>query len=72
MERLQTVLQLIRRQEEGCIAVISHGLFIHALYWTLLTGSFEVSRERMGRFHHLWASFPVPHTAMLKLLFGGC
>jgi 2,3-bisphosphoglycerate-dependent phosphoglycerate mutase len=70
MERLQTVLQLIRQQEEGCIAVISHGLFMRALYWTLLTGSFEVSRERMQRFHHLRASFPVPNTAMLKLLFG--
>jgi broad specificity phosphatase PhoE len=69
MERLQTVLKLIRQQEDGFIAVISHGLFMRALYWTLLTGSFEVSRERMQRFHHLRASFPVPNTAMLKLRF---
>lgn len=69
MERIKAVLELIRQQEEGFIAVISHGLFMRALYWTLLTGSFEVSRERMQRFHHLRASFPVPNTAMLKLLF---
>lgn len=71
MERLQHVLRLLHEQESGFIAVITHGLFMRALYWALLTHSFEISPERMQRFHHLRASFSVPNTAILKLLVQG-
>lgn len=71
MERLQQVLLLLRQQESGFIAVVSHGLFMRALYWVLLTHSFEISPERMQRFHHLRASFSVPNTAIMKLVLQG-
>jgi broad specificity phosphatase PhoE len=71
MERLQQVLLLLQAREGGFLAVISHGLFMRALYWTLLTNSFEISHERMQRFHHLRASFSVPNTAILKLVWQG-
>jgi probable phosphoglycerate mutase len=71
MGRVETTIYRLKQQEAGFVAMISHGLFMRALYWCLLTGSFGVSPERMQRFYHLRASFPVPNTAMMKLLLQG-
>ena len=71
MARIQEVLRLLREQGDGFVAVFSHGLFMRTLHWCLLTGSFEVSHERMKRLYHLRASFAVPNTAIMKLHMQG-
>jgi broad specificity phosphatase PhoE len=68
MGRVEETLQRLKQQADGFVAIITHGLFMRAVYWCLLTGSFEARPERMQRFYHVRAAFSVPNTAILKLV----
>lgn len=65
--RVQLMHEQVQASEAKWIAVFSHGRFIRAVLWTVLTQSIEVSPRRMQQFHAFIASFSVPNGAILKL-----
>ena len=69
VQRVQATLERLRQQEQGFVAVFGHGHFMRVMYWLLLTGSFEVSPERMQQFRAIGRLFAVPNTSIIKLRF---
>jgi 2,3-bisphosphoglycerate-dependent phosphoglycerate mutase len=69
IERVRSTLERLRQQEQGFVAIFGHGHFMRVMYWTLFTGSFEVSAERMHQFRAISRQFTVPNTAIIKLRF---
>lgn len=69
MHRVQAAHQQIRQLagEAEFIVIFSHGRFIRALLWSVLTHSWGVSAKRMRQFHGFIGAFSVPNGSILKL-----
>lgn len=58
---------LAARPENGLIAVFTHGLFMRAAMWTLLTGITEPTSEQMRAFHRFIEVGRTPNGATVEL-----
>ncbi len=68
LARVQETLQLVREETVGFTAVFSHGLFLRALLWSVLTGITEASPEAMERYRHFASGVWLPNGAILEAL----
>lgn len=69
MYRVQTAHQQIQQlaQESEFVVIFSHGRFMRAMLWSVLTGSLDVNPKRMRQFFGFIGAFSVPNGAILKL-----
>lgn len=67
LHRAELVQTQIRQADADWIAIFSHGRFIRAVLWLVLTRSTEVTPRRMQQFQAFIASFSVPNGSILKL-----
>ena len=69
--RAHALLQRLRSCPEGPVAVFTHGMFIRAVLWTLLTEPAELAiaptAEEMLLFRAFDAAFPIRNTAVVAL-----
>lgn len=65
--RVQITQTKLIHLEEEFVVVFSHGRFIRALVWAVLTRSTEVNHKRMRQFQSLITAFSVPNGSILKL-----
>ncbi|MFG2249945.1 histidine phosphatase family protein [Spirillospora sp. NPDC048823] len=59
--------RLADRPEDGLIAVFSHGLFMKAVMWSLLTGVTDPDVAAMRGFRHFNGTCVVPNCAVVEL-----
>lgn len=62
-----TVARLRALPDDGVIAIYSHGLFMGALCWALLTGSFVATPARMAQYRNLRRAIDLPNGARLRV-----
>jgi 2,3-bisphosphoglycerate-dependent phosphoglycerate mutase len=67
MGRIQVTQSKLMQLEEEFSVGFSHGRFIQAFLWTVLTRSTAADSERMRQFHSFIHSFAVPNGSILKL-----
>lgn len=66
--RVRDCLDRLIQQPTGPVAVFTHGHFMRAVVWTLLTGG-TADHEGMRAFHRFAGRFAVPNCAMVELRF---
>ena len=69
MGRVQELIARLRRHPAQFIAVFSHGLFLRALVWSLLTGIAEATPKTMKRYSHFTQAVQIPNGAIIKAQF---
>jgi 2,3-bisphosphoglycerate-dependent phosphoglycerate mutase len=69
MERVGETRSRLQRHSADFIAVFSHGLFLRALLWTLLTGNREATPEAMKQFYNFMWGLRMLNGAILKSEF---
>lgn len=69
MGRVRLTTSRLRQHDAPFIAMFSHGLFLRAVLWSLLTGIDEATPETMRQYYHFGWSFSVPNGAILKSEF---
>lgn len=69
MHRVNTTHRQIQQlaQELKFVVIFSHGRFMRAMLWSVLTGSVDVNPKRMRQFFSFIGSFSVPNGSILKL-----
>lgn len=68
LARVEGVVARLRALPDNTfVAVFSHGLFMGALCWALLTGSFAVSPARMAQYRNIRRSIDIPNGARLRV-----
>lgn len=69
MQRVQTVQEKLHQLEvePKFVVVFSHGRFMRAVLWAILTRSVDVNPKRMRQFYGFIGSFSVPNGSILKL-----
>jgi probable phosphoglycerate mutase len=67
--RAQEFLARLGKREPGPIAVFTHGLFIRAVMWSLLTGVTTVDSDVMRGFRTFADSYLVPNGAITELRY---
>lgn len=67
LERVRVSQTKLIQLEENFVAIFSHGRFIRAFLWSVLTRSTEVNTRRMRQFQALITAFSVPNGSILKL-----
>jgi broad specificity phosphatase PhoE len=67
LDRVEKACQQIRQLEAQFTVMFSHGRFIRALLWAILTQSAEASPRRMRQFQSFIGSFSVPNGSILRL-----
>jgi broad specificity phosphatase PhoE len=82
LDRVTGFLGRLGALDTGPVAVFTHGIFMRAVAWSLLTGPAGPTPEDMRRFHAFTGLFPVPNCGVLELryypgesdpsLMGGC
>ncbi len=70
VQRIQSTLERLRQQEPGFVVIFGHATFMRVMYWTLFTGSFAVSVERMRQYSAIGLLLKIPNTAIITLRFG--
>ncbi|MEU8801184.1 histidine phosphatase family protein [Spirillospora sp. NPDC048819] len=58
---------LAERPEDGLIAVFTHGLFMKAVMWSLMTGVTDPDAAAMRGFRHFNGACDVPNCAVVEL-----
>ncbi|MCP2340975.1 histidine phosphatase family protein [Actinomadura rupiterrae] len=61
---------LAARPERGLITVFTHGLFMRAAMWTLLTGITKPTSEQMRQFRHFIETSATPNATIAELVRG--
>ena len=56
-------------RDSGPVAVFTHGIFMRAVAWFLLTGVADPGPEDMNRFHAFTGLYPVPNCGVLELRY---
>ena len=69
LARVQENVALLRQHPTNFIAVFSHGLFLRALIWSVLTGICEASPQTMKRYSHFIQALQIPNGAIIKAQF---
>lgn len=67
LERVDGVLERMRRLEDGLTVIFSHGLFMRALLWQMWRGSDEVSNKSMRAFIYFFLSIQLPNCAIVRM-----
>lgn len=70
IERIQAMRNRLQERTESFIAVFSHGLFLRAFIWMLLTGVEEATPQNMQRYAYFTQAVQMPNGAILKTQFG--
>ncbi len=71
MKRVDNTLDRLKDYEAGPVAVFSHGQFIRAAMWKLLSGSSAVTGREMARFRQFLGAVRLPNGAIVKMSFAG-
>jgi len=71
MARVRALIDRLHQHPAQFIAVFSHGLFLRALVWMLLTGLREPSQDSMRRYSQFLQSVYMPNGAIIKTTFTG-
>lgn len=69
LARVQENVARLRQHPADFIAVFSHGLFLRALIWSILTGINEATPKTMKRYSHFTQAVQIPNGAIIKARF---
>jgi broad specificity phosphatase PhoE len=67
MKRVQILREKITLLEDQFVAVFTHGLFMKAFLWMLLTNANELSSTTMKQVRSFMESLPIPNGGIVKL-----
>ncbi len=67
IKRVQILREKIILLDDEFVAVFTHGLFMKAFLWVLLTNSVEVSSTIMAQVRGFMESLPIPNGGIVKL-----
>jgi 2,3-bisphosphoglycerate-dependent phosphoglycerate mutase len=67
--RARACLDRLAAQPAGPVAVFTHGLFVRAVLWTMLTGVTTADQAGMRAFHRFAGGITVPNCAVVELRF---
>jgi broad specificity phosphatase PhoE len=62
-------LNKLEKSRHPSVAVVTHGQFIRAALWLLLTGREEMNSSAMTKFFYFLEAMPFPNTAYVKINF---
>jgi broad specificity phosphatase PhoE len=68
--RARTCLDRLSTQPDGPVAVFTHGIFIRAVVWAVLTGTTTADQTAMRSFHRVGGNIAVPNGAVVQLRVG--
>ncbi|MCP5097765.1 MAG: histidine phosphatase family protein [Chloroflexi bacterium] len=71
MTRTLALIERLQTHPAQFIAIFSHGLFLRALEWILLTGITVPTKQAMQRYWHFIHAVRMPNGAILKMTFNG-
>ncbi len=69
ISRARNTLEDFKNSVHETIAVFSHGQFIRAMMWLVLTDRKEINSNSMREFQHFLIAVPFQNTAMVKITF---
>lgn len=69
LSRVQETVSQLRQHSADFIVVFSHGLFLRALIWSVLTGIDEATPQAMKRYSHFTQALKIPNGAIIKTQF---
>ena len=69
MARVQEIMRRLRQHPAQFTVVFSHGLFLRALIWSLLTGITTATPSTMTRYAHFIQAAVIPNGAIIKAHF---
>ncbi|MDL4770625.1 MULTISPECIES: histidine phosphatase family protein [Thermomonosporaceae] len=69
--RTRVFRERLAKRRGGLVAVFTHGLFMRALMWSLLTGVTTPDSAAMAEFRHFLDTCAVPNGAIVELRPGG-
>jgi probable phosphoglycerate mutase len=67
LDRTRTCLDRLTEQPTGPVAVFTHGIFLRAVMWAVLTGITTADQTAMRAFHRFSSSIAVPNCAVVQL-----
>jgi len=71
MERIHKLMDQLHKHQANFITIFSHGLFLRALTWMILTGQRTPNEDAMRRYSHFVQSTRMPNGSILKATFNG-
>ena len=66
MERVQETVSRLRQNPAQFVVIFSHGLFLRALIWSVMTGTDKATPKTMKRYHHFVQAEKIPNGAIIK------
>ncbi len=69
MVRVWQIIAQLRQHEAQFVALFSHGLFIRALQWAVLTNTTQATPDSMRRYNSFCRAVTVPNGAICRLFF---
>ena len=69
LTRVQETVTCLRQHPAQFITVFSHGLFLRALIWSVLTGITEANPKTMKRYSHFTQAAQIANGAIIKAHF---
>ncbi len=69
LARVQATILQLSQHPARFIVVFSHGLFLRALIWSVLTGITEATSKTMKRYSHFTQAAQIPNGAIIKAQF---
>ena len=63
------IVARLRQRPATFIAVFSHGLFLRALVWSILTGIAEATPKTMKRYSHFTQAVQIPNGSIIRAEF---
>ncbi len=69
MNRVQEIIARLRQRPAQFIIVFSHGLFLRALVWSILTGIAEATPQTMKRYSNFTQAVQIPNGAIVRAQF---
>lgn len=71
MGRVHETLNRLKQMESGLVLVFTHGQFIRAALWTLLTGIYTADHSSMKQFRDFVAGVEIPNASVVKVWLDG-
>ena len=67
LQRTTDCLSRLSAQVSGPVVIFTHGLFMRALAWSLLTGISTPDHDQMRRFRHFASRYLIPNAGVIEL-----
>jgi 2,3-bisphosphoglycerate-dependent phosphoglycerate mutase len=67
LQRTTDCLRRLSAQSSGPVAVFTHGLFMRAIAWSLLTGITTPDEDQMRSFRHFADRYHIPNAGIVEL-----